>query len=476
MRKISTLISFCFLLHFCPVSLQAQVADSAANTLPFSDKYIDAVADKAKKIQSSLDKKSEKALAQLKKQEDKLLKKLNKLDSNGAKQLMEPAKVRYAELEEKLKHLGKLTQYLPGLDSSSTALNFLDQNAQIKEIKDKLQSAIGKMDALKAQLQKAESIKQFLKERKEYIKTQLEKFGLVKNLKKLNKTVFYYQQQIAEYKNILNDPKKIEKKALDLLSKTKLWKDFFKKNSLLANFLRIPSDYDNNSTFSSASLSGLQARIQVNQLIQQQVAAGGPNASQQIQQNIQNAQVQMNQFKDKLNRFGASGDGDIPDFKPNNQKTKPFLKRLEYGFNIQTQKANNLFPTTSDLAAFGGFKIDDKKIIGIGASYKLGLGTGWNNIRLSHQGVGLRTYLDWKFKGSIWLSGGYEQNYKSIIRNISQLQNKSTWQKSGLIGLSKKYKVGNKLNGKVQLMWDFLSYQQIPRTQPLVFRIGFSFK
>jgi histone deacetylase complex regulatory component SIN3 len=85
------------------------------------------------------------------------------------------------------------------------------------------------MDALKAQLQKAESIKQFLKERKEYIKTQLEKFGLVKNLKKLNKTVFYYQQQIAEYKNILNDPKKIEKKALDLLSKTKLWKDFFKR-------------------------------------------------------------------------------------------------------------------------------------------------------------------------------------------------------------------------------------------------------
>jgi ribosomal protein L11 len=58
----------------------------------------------------------------------------------------------------------------------------------------------------------------------------------------------------------------------------------------------------------------------VNQLIQQQVAAGGPNASQQIQQNMQNAQVQMNQFKDKLNRFGASGDGDIPDFKPNNQK------------------------------------------------------------------------------------------------------------------------------------------------------------
>jgi hypothetical protein len=45
---------------------------------------------------------------------------------------MEQAKVRYAELEEKLKHLGKLTQYLPGLDSSSTALNFLDQKCTDK--------------------------------------------------------------------------------------------------------------------------------------------------------------------------------------------------------------------------------------------------------------------------------------------------------------------------------------------------------
>jgi hypothetical protein len=127
---------------------------------------------------------------------------------------------------------------------------------------------------------------------------------------------------------------------------------------------------------------------------------------------------------------------------------------LEYGFNIQTQRQITCSQQQVIWQRLEVLKLMIK-IIGIGASYKLGLGTGWNNIRLSHQGVGLRTYLDWKFKGSIWLSGGYEQNYKSIIRNISQLQNKSTWQKSGLIGLSKKYKVGNKLNGKVQLMWDF---------------------
>jgi hypothetical protein len=84
------------------------------------------------------------------------------------------------------------------------------------------------VELLKSQLQKAEALKRFLIARKNEWKTQLEKFGLAKNFKKLSKTVYYYQQQLAEYKNILNDPRKIERKALELLSKTKPWKDFLR--------------------------------------------------------------------------------------------------------------------------------------------------------------------------------------------------------------------------------------------------------
>jgi hypothetical protein len=107
-------------------------------------------------------------------------------------------------------------------------------------------------------------------------------------------------------------------------------------------------------------------------------------------------------------------------------------------------------------------------------SYKMGLGNGWRNIRISHQGISLRSYADIKLKGSLWISGGYEQNYMSVFTTISQLQNRNAWQQSGLLGLSKKYKMGKKLNGKMQLLWDFLSYQQLPRTQPVIFRFGFS--
>lgn len=443
-----------------------------------SSRYIAAAKDKVGDIAIKLDKKSQKVLSQLRKQEDKIIRKLAKIDSSKAVQLAATAKAKYEALEARLKNPGKLKQYIRGLDSMSTSLSFLGSNSEllsrVKEIKNKVGSALSKVDELKTQLQKAEDIKAFLKERKQQLTEQLEKLGFAKELKQLNKQAYYYTQQIKEYKDLLNDPRKIEKKVLDLLSKTKWFQEFFRKNSMLASLFRLPGNSsDPNNT---ANLTGLQTRAQVNNLIQTQIAPGGPDAMEQFRQNMQGAQLQLNDLKSKINQSGIDGDGEMPDFKPNSQKTKSFFKRLEYGFNIQSQKGNNFFPATSDIALFGGFKIDDKKVIGIGASYKLGLGNAWNNIRLSHQGIGLRSYIDWKFKGSFLVSGGYEQNYRSAFRSIAQLNNKNSWQQSGLIGIGKKYKAGKKLNGRMQLLWDFLSYRQIPRTQPVIFRIGFSIK
>ena len=86
--------------------------------------------------------------------------------------------------------------------------------------------------------------------------------------------------------------------------------------------------------------------------------------------------------------------------------------------------------------------------------------------------------IDWKIKGSFWISGGYEQNYKEAFKSIDQLRDYSAWQTSGLIGISKVVSVKSKIfkKTKVQLLWDFLSYQQIPQSQPFVFRIGYALK
>src|SRR6266496_3879026 len=149
----------------------------------------------------------------------------------------------------------------------------------------------------------------FIRERREQLKKQLEQLGLVKELKKYNKEVFYYSEQLKEYKSILNDPDKIEKKALALLSKTEIFQDFMKKNSMLASLFRMPGDPNDPSYL--ASLAGLQTRAQVNSLIQQQIAGGGPNAQTQFRNNIQQAQTQLQQLKNKASKYGSGNSDDM---------------------------------------------------------------------------------------------------------------------------------------------------------------------
>ena len=149
----------------------AQAIDTAG-VQPIPQRYIETVTAKAAGIEQQLDKKTAKALAGLKKQEEKIIRRLSKLDSSKAKELAATAKAKYAQLEEKLRNPGKLMNYIPGLDSMGTSLQLLNNITGINTSKEKIQQALAQVDGLKAQLQKAESIKAFLKERKEYLKEQ----------------------------------------------------------------------------------------------------------------------------------------------------------------------------------------------------------------------------------------------------------------------------------------------------------------
>jgi hypothetical protein len=474
-RLIFTIIS----LAACCLCFSQDTSKTSPSQIP--GKYFETVSKKANAIQQKLDKKSQKVIARMQREEAKLQKKLTKIDSLAAKNIFSNSAEKYNQLQEKLKNSGNLSHYIPKLDTLATSLKFLDQHSElidnIKDAKEKLNNASSKLKEMQSRLQGAEDIKQFLKERKEYLKQELEKFGFAKELKQINKEAYYFAQQVNEYKEILRDPQKAEQKAIELLSKTKLFQDFMRKNSMLASLFPMPGGIDPTN---QSNLAGLQTRAQVNSLIQNQLAAGGPNALQTFQQNLQQAQSQLQQLKDKVYKWGGEGsNAEIPEgFKPNDQKTKSFLQRIELGTNIQTQRATNLFPVTSDLGLTIGYKLNDKSILGIGASYKMGWGNGWNNLRITHQGIGIRSFIDWKLKGSFWISGGYEQNFKSEIRSIDQLRGRSAWQQSGLIGISKVVSVKSKMfkKTKLQLLWDFLSYQQLPVGQPIVFRIGYSIK
>lgn len=482
-----------------PVSAQS---DSTLLKVPLVEgtlntKVLTRLDSKYSKLEGDITKKTSKALERMQAKERRLNKKLSRIDITKAKELFGQSSQMYKGLQNRLtintNKLQNISNYIPGLDSLQTATKFLtgtgsnlttispDKLIQLNQLN-------GSLLGLEQKLQSATDIRKLLSDRGKQLQQELSQYGMANQLQGLKSDVYYYQQQLNEYKAMLHDEQKLEQKVLSVVRDLDVFKDFMSKNGMLASMFPMSA---NNAP--AQALTGLQTRVSVQQLLQNQLGSaasvsslavqGGPSGGNNyLQQQVQSAQGQLNQLKDKVSEAGGgSSDMVIPDFKPNNQKTKSFLKRIELGFNFQSQKTDYLLPTTTDIALTAGYKMNDHATLGIGASYKLGWGNGYKDIILSNQGLGLRTYGEVKLKGSIWMTGGYEQNFYPQLK--SQLDSLpaykypgwgSGWQASGLIGFMKKYKIGKK-TGNFQLLWDFLSYSQVPRAVAIKFRIGYQF-
>lgn len=487
MNSIKLFIGILAIAMSLSVTAQVDTAVTkyAANLEKMPDKLVKQLDTKYSKIDSKIESSSTKMLKQMQKHEEKLKTKLAKLDSNKAKELFANSQQYYSKLNDKLKNktakVQQLNQYIPGLDSLSTATNFL-QNTGSKiqgfnpEKLQQLKQLSGVLSSTQSSIQNATDIRKLLSERKQQLQEAFKQYDLGKQFMSMNKEIYYYQEQLKEYKTLLQDQEKLEQKAMSYVRELPAFKEFMSKNGFLAKLFPMPADYG-----TPQALAGLQTRASVQAELAQRMsgAGGGGNPQQYMQQQMQGAQQQLKQLKDKVNKLGG-GDAnmEMPAFKPNTQKTKSFWKRLEYGMNIQSQKTNSLLPTTTDFGLTAGYRLNDKSTIGIGSSYKLGWGNSLKDISLTNQGIGLRSFIDIKLKGNFWITGGYEQNYlpklgeKFDALAIPNIRS-SSWQESGLIGLIKKYKIGKKTNN-LQLLWDFLSYQQVPRTQAIKFRVGYT--
>lgn len=486
--KRFTGVMFLLLCSLC-LSCYAQDAqdspDKEGGILHFPSRVLNKIQNKAAGLDAQLSRQTEKYLERMQRREQRMYEKLNKVDPAGAKSLFEGSGERYMALGQKLSgdtgaggvHLSG--EYQPYTDSLQGMLKFIGTKVQgAPGASGKASAALSQLTSLQAKMQDADQIKEYIRQRKQaiaqYIQQHSSLSGLLgKDYQGLNQDVYYYSQQVREYKEMLNDPDKLEKQALTLLNKLPAFQSFMKQNSQLAGLFNLPGNYGD-----AGSLAGLQTRDQVAALVRNQVSAAGSGGMGALQSNLQSAQSQLDGYKDKLSKLGGgSGDMDMPDFKPNEQKTKTFWRRLEYGTNFQTTRNSYYFPTVSDLGLSVGYKLNDKSTIGVGASYKLGWGNGIQHIAFSSQGAGLRSFVDIRLKGSFYGSGGLEYNYATPFSSYQDLRQIQRWTQSGLLGVSKVISMKSRIfkKTKVQVLWDFLSYQQIPKTQPVLFRIGYNF-
>jgi len=465
------------LLLFISYSADAQdrPPDKAAAVTNFPSRFFSKIENRIAGLDDQLTHQTKKYVERMRRREQRMYEKLCRKDSAAAKALFAGPINRYDALEKQLANdtggakLHISGEYQAYTDSLQGMLKFIGTGQAA--------GALTQLKTLEAKMQDADQIKAFVRQRKQEISQYVQQHSglsdlLGKDYQRMNQDVYYYSQQVRQYKEMLNDPDKLEKQALVMLNKLPAFQAFMKQNSQLAGLFNLPSNYGD-----PASLAGLQTRDQVSALIQQQVSAGGPGGAAALQANLQSAQAQLDTYKDKLSKLGGgSGDIDMPDFKPNEQKTKTFWRRLEYGTNFQTTRNNYYFPTVSDFGLSVGYRLSDRSIVGVGASYKLGWGNGIQHIAFSSQGMGLRSFVEVKLKGSFSATGGFEYNHTTPFASYQQLRHWDEWTRSGLLGVSKAVSMKSRVfkKTKVQLLWDFLSYQQVPKGQAVVFRVGYT--
>jgi hypothetical protein len=472
---------YCLLLCI-PMGLTAQkqsVPDSTAiNISPkLSGKYIQDIGNRSAEYQAKLQQGTEKYLDKLNAEELILQKQLSKTDPAAAERIFNGSQQVYNKIQNDLKNnseniLKPMGKYVPGIDSAVTSLKFLQQNGNlpgklgtnVAQVK----AAMSKVQSLEDQFKKTDNVEDFIKQREQYLQQQLTSYNLP-GLQQYKQQAAYYGQEMAELKQDWDDPSRAEAKAMALLNKLPAFQDFMKKNSMIVGLFNIPDDY------SSAGIAGLQTRDQVQKLMQEKMQMMGPSGAQTAQQNIGDAQSTLTDLRNKLNQ--GSSELAMPAGQGNNQHTRSLLKRIQYGFDMQSTKSNFYFPNQTAFALTAGYKLDDRNTVGFGLAYSVGWGRDIQHISVTSQGIGFRFFGDFKIKGSFYGSGGFEYNYSYPFQSLRQLQGSGLWQRSGLIGITKMVSIRSKLvkKTKIQLLWNFLSYYQVPQTQPIIFRVGYNF-
>jgi len=483
MLKIPALSGAALLCLALTTPTYAQTSDSlAGKVVNFPSRLLSRLQSKINSLNAGLTRQTEHYLQKMERQEQRIREKLFTVDPAGAQRLFAGVPQQYTAFEHRLQTdsggAGRSYAgvYLPSLDSLQGTMRYLGQAGGIR--------------TYEARLMDADEAKAFVRQRQQLLSQYIARHAelqrvLAKPMAGLNQQLYYYSQQLRQYKEMWNDPDKLTRQALTMLNKLPAFQAFMKQNSFLAGLIGVPAAYG-----TPAALNGLQTKDLVAQVIQSQIGGGnqggaggnsdaaGENAGASgLQSSLESAESQLDAYKSKLSSMGTgNGDMPMPNFKPNDQKTKTFWRRLQYGVDFQTSRNNYYFPMVTDFGGSLSYKLGHDNLIGIGASYKLGWGNGIQHIAFTSEGIGLRSFLQVKIKGTFSATGGFEYNYTTPFTSYQQLKQLQYWTRSGLIGVTKTVSMKNRFfkSTTLSLLWDFLSYYKAPQTQPLVFRIGYT--
>lgn len=431
---------------------------------------------------------TEKTTAQLQENALKNLQQLQQLEAKLAEKVpadqLDEVKQLKDQMAAKLQTVNGLTNpdsllksmihlpYIARFDSLQTLLKFSMPNMADNAL---LQQAQQQIDVLKAQFSQLTALEAWIQEREGqwknvFSKVNLEKLALPKAFGKWQEQALAYKMQVQQWKETINDPQKIEQEALKLLNKLPAFREFMSQNGELARLFGSPAGSANAPA--GQPIPGLQTRASLAQELQNRFGEAFMQSGGALQQQIQAGMDQLadmqNPIAEKLNELKQANPFQVSPAQEEKAALKalPLKKRFEFGINLQSATRIHDFPAVRDIGLSLGYKLNPRSVAGVGIAYKFALGESWKDIQWTHEGIGLRSFFDWRLASAgskllkgFWITGGFEMNYWSRIARDAQWGNLA-WEKSGLVGVTKVVKVKDK-NIKMMIAFNILKTSAI---------------
>lgn len=487
MKAVTPIAILLYCLLF--ISFRAPAQEESDQVYINGTRYLNIKIHSLEKYNSRIKRQQEHLIKQLKRKEKKLAKKLKHSDSASYAQFHEQ-RLSYDSIG-KIMHRDSVTisttaakRHNRTIDSLRMVQSFIqNKSTQLGANNISKQGYATKLTKLQNELTYRKYIDELISQRTNNIKAITGGLNNSQLLSGIEKSIFYSKQKMNVFKQIEEDPSKGEEKALEYLQGT----DGFDKAMNDFGPGSMQSLAGSSASASDLEKMGFQTKKQIQDHLLQVSGNNMTNLTQGMtgqvkewQDKFNDIQMHANTAKQTKASIRSLRHIDKPSFKINPMRGLPFWKRVEKQYNFQTTRASlDGIPATLQLAAMAGFRHTPTLTYGIGIASSIGLGQNWNNIRFSLQGIGIRTYAEWKWQYGIGAYAEYERIYKQasfIDNNESIVFNElphttKYYSESILIGVSKRYHINNKWNGAVQLLYDVWWQQKELRT-PLVLRFS----
>jgi hypothetical protein len=377
----------------------------------------------------------------------------------------------------KLQNITAPQMYQPKLDSLSTSLKYTSSlfgsssSVIQKESIDKVQE---ELKDLTYEFDRAQKIKTL-------VEANISNNPNFQQLLTARKKIMHYKKLASDYKarlketqELINNPEKLGRRLLDEIRQQKAFQKYFSKYAELARLFPASESPMGNLS----SIPGLQQRDQLMQRIKDVM---GGSAIDPIQL-LQTQQESTSKPDDVISQTVQSLKSKIASSSQAEQpspglKGLSFPKRLFFQANVQSTSGNRFLPSHSAFAFGAGYKINARTQVSTDLLWKMGWGQPIKNIRISHQGYGVRGYLDCKLRGDWWLTGSYERSYFPAYALEPIAVSDNGWRNGALLGVTKTVALKSKWakKFKVQLLYDFLAASQLPFSSPWKYRMGYTF-